>query len=290
VCSVAMIPPTKELARSSTVKEYAGTGDPQLGCYAPSGYPAKPGTSQMVQVSGIAKIFSKGCESKNLKIELFQVKRTGGADDGDLGGLIGAAVTTAASCQADAATPDPECGTRYECKFVYAGVPTETELVIRTTGDGWAPLYDYNIYIPAAEVQNGVWMHDVRALSAGDYNLIPQAAGSGAITAGNGAVAGEVHDCGNVRLQNAVVDINVPKRLLTFFSDDELHPLPVNAARATSTLGLYAAFDIKPGPVTVAAEGLVKGQVMTAGYFRARVFPDAVTAVTFRGLRPFQVP
>jgi len=105
VCSVAMIPPTKELARSSTVKEYAGTGDPQLGCYAPSGYPAKPGMSQMVQVSGIAKIFSKGCESKNLKVEIFPVMRTGGADDGNLGGLVGAAVTTAASCQADAATP-----------------------------------------------------------------------------------------------------------------------------------------------------------------------------------------
>src|SRR6188768_2050643 len=80
VCGVAMIPPKKELARSSMVKEYAGSGEPQLGCYAPAGYPAKPGASQMVQVSGTVKVAANGCESNKVKIEFFPVKRTDGDD------------------------------------------------------------------------------------------------------------------------------------------------------------------------------------------------------------------
>jgi hypothetical protein len=53
-------------------------------------------------------------------------------------------------------------------------------------------------------------------------------------------------------------------------------------------LGLYAAYDIKPGPVRVAATGVVKGQLVTLGYFDARVFADGVTGVTLRRMRPFQ--
>jgi hypothetical protein len=40
----------------------------------------------------------------------------------------------------------------------------------------------------------------------------------------------------------------------------------------------------------IAATGLVGGKVVTLGFFTAQVFPDAVTAVTFRGMRPFQLP
>ena len=37
------------------------------------------------------------------------------------------------------------------------------------------------------------------------------------------------------------------------------------------------------------ALGLVGGKLTTVGYFKVRVFPDAVTAITFRGVRPYQV-
>jgi len=55
-------------------------------------------------------------------------------------------------------------------------------------------------------------------------------------------------------------------------------------------LGLYSALDVAPGPVTVAATGLVNGQPVSLGQHRVFVYPDAVTSVTFKGLRPYQLP
>ncbi len=140
----------------------------------------------------------------------------------------------------------------------------------------------------------GIFPKDVRALAKDDYTTIPQVAYGASMRAGNGAVGGEVHDCGNVRLINAVVDVdqNAVKagRKLTYFTDDEVKPLPAAGSRSTSTLGLYAAMDIPAGPVTVAAAGTVNGELVGVGFFKARIFANSVSSVTFRGLRPFQVP
>ena len=89
--------------------------------------------------------------------------------------------------------------------------------------------------------------------------------------------------------RDAVVDLD-QSRVLTYFTDDETTPLPDIDANATSTLGLYAALDVAPGPVNIAAAGVLDGQVVGVGFFKARVFADSVTSVTFRGLRPFQLP
>ncbi len=293
ICGVPLKAPADELKRSATVKEFSGSGPPKLECFTTGSYPAKPDTanSQKVQVAGIAKIFSHGCESKDLKIEIFTVKRTGGADDGALDQAIGNPLTTSSDCTVNGvASEEEDCGTRYECNYIYNGVPTETELLIKTSGAAWAALYDYNVFIPNAEVKNGVWTHDVRALASDDYNVISQAAIGVPVTAGNGALAGEVHDCSDVRLQNATVEIDQPRKIVTYFTSDEDHPLPDTTARETSILSLYAAIDVKPGPITVAAMGMVDGKPTTVGFFKAQIFPDSVTSVTFRGLRPFQVP
>lgn len=293
ICGVPLKAPADELKRSATVKEYSGSGAPQVDCFSAANYPAKPDTanSQKVQVAGIAKIFSHGCESKNLKIEIYTVKRGGGADDGALDQIVGNPLTTSSDCTVNGvASEEKDCGMRYECNYIYNGVPTETELLIKTSGDAWAALYDYNIYIPNAEVKNGVYTHDVRALASDDYNVISQAAIGVPVTAGNGALAGEVHDCGDVRLQNATVEIDQPRKIVTYFTSDEDHPLPDTTARETSILGLYAAIDVKPGPITVAAMGMVGGKSTTIGFYKLQIFPDSVSAVTFRGLRPFQVP
>lgn len=292
VCGVPLKAPAAELSRSSNVEEYAGTGAPNLSCFNPATYPSKPGTSKPVTIRGIAKIFSNGCESSDLTIEAYTVKRTGGADEADLDAPVGASFTTPADCKTEGvASDDPEgCGTRYECNYELVGVPSETELVIKTTGSQWAPLYEYNVYVPNEDTVDDVWEHDVRALAQDDYSVIPQAALGGPITQGHGVIAGEVHDCDNVRVIGATVDVDQDKVLTTYFTNNEEHPLPDQAAKSTSALGLYASMDIAPGPVTVGAAGLVNGQVTTVGFFRARVFPDAVTSVTFRGLRPFQVP
>lgn len=292
-CGVPLKTPLDTLLRSANVEEYGGTGDPDVGCFEPDGYPEKPGTPQTVTIKGTAKIFSHGCQSKNLTIEVYTVKRTGGADDGDLGSLIGTAVTTPDDCTVAGVQSDEEgCDpARYECTYEYTGVPTETELVIKTSGNLWTSLYDYNIFIRNSAVQAGVWTHDVRALASDDYGLISQTAIGAPITSGHGAIAGEIHDCGDVRLINALVDVNVPRKVLTYFGDDEAHPLPDLSGRATSSLALYSAIDVDPGQASLGAAGKVKdGSVRGLGFLRVYVFPDSVTTVTFRGMSPVLVP
>ena len=291
-CGVAQKEPPGALARSSTVKEYGGTGDPDVGCFDPAGFPDKPGTSQTVTMKGTAVIFSHGCSSSNLKIEVYTVAR-GGSNDGDLGSLVGSPVMTDADCSVSGVASDEEtCDpSRFECVFEYPGVPTETELVVKTSGDQWTSLYDYNIFIRNDAVQNGVWTHDVRALASDDYGVISQAAIGAPITPGNGAIAGEVHDCGDVRLQNAVVETNVFRKALTYFGDDEAHPLPDLSGTGTSTLGLYSALDLSPGPASIGAMGKTKdGKMIGLGFLRIRIFPDSVSTVTFRGMNPVLVP
>ncbi len=283
---------TAELTRSGDVKEYGGTGDPDLSCFEAANYPAAPDTanSKLVKLTGTVKIFSHGCESKNLTIEVHKVLR-GGADDGSPGELVGKSVTTPATCKGiGVAEENKECGMRYECTYEYADVPSETELLVITAGDIWAPIYDYGLFISNAGVKNGAYLKDVRALASDDYQLIPQVALGKTVTAGHGVLAGEVHDCGDVRLVDAVVDIDQPKFSLSYFTDNEDNPLPDIDAHSTSALGLYSALDVAPGPVTVAAAGVFGGKVVSLGYFKGRIFPDAVTSFTFRGLRPFQLP
>jgi hypothetical protein len=291
-CGVGLKEPPAALLRSSKVKEYAGTGAPQTSCFDAANYPAKPGTPQTVTVKGTAVIFSHGCASSDLTIELHKVVR-GGADDGNVGDLLGTAVVTDADCSlTGVASVEESCDpSRFECVYEYPGVPTETELLIKTSGAQWAELYDYNIFIRNEQVKAGVWTHDVRALAADDYGVISQAAIGAPITGGHGAIAGEVHDCGDVRLVNAVIDVNTSRKALTYFGNDEAHPLPDLSGKGTSTLGLYAALDIDAGPVTISAAGKDKdGKMVGLGFLRVRVFPDAVTAVTFRGMNPTLVP
>ncbi len=292
-CGVPLKDPPAELQRSANVEEYSGSGAPDVACFLPGSFPAKPGTPQTVTMKGKAVIFSHGCESKNLTIEVHKVKRTGGDDDGDLAELVGASVTTASDCTLKGVPSEEEdCDpARYECVYEYPGVPSETELVVKTSGSLWASLYDYNIFIRNDAVVDGAWEHDVRALASDDYGVISQAAIGAPITDGHGAIAGEIHDCGDVRLINAVVDVSSKRKALTYFGNDEAHPLPDLSANATSTLGLYAAIDVDPGPVSVAAAGLTSdGKVVGLGFLRVRVFPKSVTAITFRGMNPVLVP
>jgi hypothetical protein len=298
VCGVGLPSPQLsgeilELQRSNNVEEFAGSGAVDLSCYSPENYPAAPGTPQMATVKGIAKIFSHGCNSKDLSIEIYTVKRTGGADDGEPDQLVGTAVTTPADCTDIGVLEDDhdECGDRWECTYEYANVPTETELLIKTGGALWAPLYEYGLYVPNSELAaDGSYEKDVRALDKGDYTALPQVAMGKQISPGNGAIGGEIHDCGDVRLTNAVIDIDQPKFLVTYFTDNEDTPLPDPSKKVSSTLSIYSAMDVPPGPVTIAAAGVIDGKLVTAGHMKARVFADAVTSVTFRGLRGFQVP
>src|SRR6185369_8915321 len=115
--------PVADLKRSSpaNVKEYSGTGAVKVDCFTPAGYPAKadPANSKTVQISGTVKIFANGCESKLVKIEVFEV-----GEDGALGAPAGTALTTASDCKTNGVPSDvSDCGTRYECNYIYGNVP-----------------------------------------------------------------------------------------------------------------------------------------------------------------------
>jgi hypothetical protein len=282
-----------ELERSNAVDEYAGSGPPDLSCFEMGGFPSPPGMSQEVTMTGIAKVFSHGCDTADLTVEAWTVVRDGSANDGMPGELVATTVTDADCTVAGESEENEDCtefdGLRWECRFTLDAVPTETELMMITYGTGWAKLYEYNVYVPNDEVVDGSFEKDIRAIVQDDYNVIPQTAIGKSMEPGNGALGGEVHDCGNVRLTNAIVDVD-RDRELTYFTDNETTPLPAKGAKATSTLGLYAALDVAEGPITVAAGGVSGGKLVGAGVFRARIFANSVTSVTFRGLRPFQLP
>lgn len=283
-CGVALKQPPGELSRSTDVEEFGGSGAPDVSCYAPAGYPTA-GASESVTLRGFVRIFSNGCESNDVEVEVSTVQ-----PDGQLGTVIGS-TTTASSCVEIGDLTDVEdCDQRWECPYEIEGVPSETELVVRTSGSRWQPLVAYNLYITADQIVDGVHEHHPRALATDDYGVIAQAAIGQPITTGHGAIAGEVHDCGDVRLTNAVADVDVQKRALTYFTSDEDNPLPDLGALGTSKLGLYGAIDVVPGPATVAAAGLVNGQLVSLGRHQVWVYPDTVTSLTFRGMRPTQVP
>ena len=84
VCGVALKLPKSggtvmELERSANVKEYSGTGAANVACMYPEGFPTKadPSASQNVTMKGIAKIFSNGCQSKNVAIAVYTVGADG---------------------------------------------------------------------------------------------------------------------------------------------------------------------------------------------------------------------
>jgi hypothetical protein len=315
----------KYLKRTSTTKEYSDPagGPPNLGCFEPSGYPPKPsgGAPLLVKLTGVIKPFANGgCDESGLtgtagdksdavRMEVYRVNRTGNpATDGALGDLVGAALVVDSTLPIELEPVDNCSGDdRPNRKYEYPGVPMDTELLIKTysSDSKWRPLYTYNIYIAAGDSAldeaAGTYEYDVRALASDDFNTIPTAAIGKTITAGNSVIGGEVHDCDNVRLQFARVDITAQRAELVYFDDNEDNPLP-DSSRVeigTGTTALYTALDIKvegaSSFVRVAGTGLVPDgasgdRLVSLGYYDVRIFPNAVTSVTLRGLRPFQVP
>ena len=326
---------SKYLVRTTDTTEYADPNGapPDLKCFDPEGYPTQPAaSSKTVKLTGVLRPFSNGgcgkydlintegtgwcaagssCPSAashgGVKIEVYSVKRTGDpATDGSLGQLIGSTIEATDSMTLVETTVKDSCvdKIRFDREYEYADVPMNTELVIKTYGPGWSPLYTYNVYVhegdPDYDASAGTYTYKIRALAEDDYGTIPTAAIGKTVTDGNGIIGGEVHDCGNVRLQFARVDVSQNRVALEYFNDSEDDPLPEGSRReiGTGKTALYSAFDVKGGGsagtfTRVAGTGLVPGgekdKLVSLGYFDVRVFPNSVTSVTLRGLRPFQL-
>lgn len=314
VCVTPPAPPTpleRTRCDDTSRREYCREGAPgpaALGCYA-----TRPtaGMSRPVTMWGNVRVFGNGGDSQHIRVTVYRV----GAD-GMPGAMVGAAVTDVMGVGNGTEdvldTQGQVMQTRRLGGYQIPNVPTETELIVVTEGDAadstaqalWSHrIYDYNVMLrndeigrPAAPM--GITGDAVnfrpRVISNGDWTAIPSAATLvTGIPTGHGAVAGEVHDCEDIRLTNAAVYSNPPPNFVNavYFSDNDTNPLPdlSRQQRGTSLLGTYALLDANPGPVTVSALGYdAERRLVHLGSYRARVWPDAVTIVTFRGRRPWQ--
>jgi hypothetical protein len=298
-CCAWVQAPTQEVKRSSNLHYFSSPNTTvDLGCLS---NPGTVGTPQMVTLTGFVKLFSSGQDSAGVKIEIHKE-----GPNGTLGDLVGSAATTSSDDTADPAQMPlvtwltkcqaPGCKFR---SFTYANVPTETPLIIHTSdaaGAGlWSDLYDYNIYFANGVVDAMNQVHyDPSAVASTDLNTVASAAGGFTIKTSEGLIAGEVHDCGDVRLSGAMVDIDqAHEGPMFYFTDNEADPLPDQTrgpgGQGTSVLGLFGALNIATGsPVRLSAVGKYQGQDVLLGTYVVQVYPGAVTALSLRGRRPWQ--
>jgi hypothetical protein len=282
-----------ELLRTSNTKRFADpAGAPvDLGCFSPAGYPPKPSPGGTVTLTGLVRYAANGGCTEDAalgtSIEIFPVVRTGDpTTDGTLGPLIGGGLVIDDSFPVVTEPVDNKCDNlRYMRVYSYPGVPLDTELVIKTSGADLAPVYTYNVYASASDSEE-----DVVVLAVDDFTTWSTVAIGKTIAPGQGMVFGEVHDCGDIRLQHATVDVSAKRTALVYTDDNEDNPLANFSRVATGRLSMFLALELDPGFVRVSSVGLSGGQLSSVGYADVRVFPDAATHVKLRGLRPFQVP
>jgi hypothetical protein len=174
-------------------------------------------------------------------------------------------------------------------------VPTETPLLIVTKDAGgakWSELVDYNIYFFNSSVDSMMQVHyDASAVATTDINTVATAAGGFTIKPQDGVIAGEVHDCGDIRIEGATVDTDTAHEgQMFYFSNDEGDPLPDASRLATSNLGLFGALNFASGtPIRISATGRIGGQDVLLGTHVVQTFPGAVTALSLRGRRPYEM-
>src|SRR5262249_15578104 len=132
---------------------------------------------------------------------------------------------------------------------------------------------------------------NVNVLSQTDYTNIPVTAGLAAgIGAGLGGIAGEIHDCDNVRISNVQIAVKPAGDRLPYFNGNPSDTLPDSgrATLGTDRLGLYASLNVRPGKARVEAVGLVGGKPTSLGVYSAWVYPGTISVVNINGGKPLQ--
>lgn len=294
-CCAFVQPPTQELVRGIGLNRNSHPTDAtlQLGCLD---NPGELGTPKTVALKGFVRVFSSGGDSADVKIEIYKEGK-----DGALGELVGAPALTSKDSAAQMPKPEwlkkcPDGGCTFRA-YTYPGVPTETPLIVKTSdasnGEQWAALYDYNVFFANSAVLPGDEVpYEPAAVAATDINTVASAAGGFTVKADKGLLAGEVHDCGDVRVSGATVDTDVAHDgEMFYFGENESDPLPDKSRGklGTSKLGLFGTLNLPTGqPIKISAVGMSGGQTILLGTYTVQTFPGAVTALSFRGRRPWQ--
>ena len=292
-CCACVATPTQPLVRGTGLNRYSSNdANVNLGCLDD---PGVVGTPKTITLKGNVRVFSSGNDSQGVKIEIFKE----GAN-GALGEAVGTAVITT-NDDKDAKKEDwlkkcPDGGCTYRA-YTYPGVPTETRLIVKTSdaqgGSQWASFFDYNILFRNEEVTAGdLFVYEPSAVAATDINTVASAAGGFTVKPDKGLLAGEVHDCGDVRLSGATVDIDAAHEGdMFYFGENEADPLPDKSrgSLGTSKLGLFGTLNVTTGvPIRLSAIGKSNNQTVLLGTYTVQTFPGAVTALRLRGRRPWQ--
>jgi len=202
---------------------------------------------------------------------------------------------------------------RWEARYTMpVMVPTNKPLVVRVTGangmadQNWANLVVWNVYLSTSDhacasgplgledndcidAANTTYRLNVNALSKTDYVNIPVTSGlSGGIAPGRGAVAGELHDCDNVRVEFAVVGMTPAPDRSSYFNGNPIKTLPDSARQSTDRLGLFTGLNLPPGKVTVVGGGLTSagGALTGFGTFAGYIYPDTVSVINLNEGHP----
>jgi hypothetical protein len=299
-CCVWVAESKDALADGINLHRYSTTNPnavPDLSCLAS---PAALGTPQTVTLTGYVWLFSSGVDSQGVQVDVYTENHPQ-TPDGTISATSLGTYTTTATDPIDPVdtTWNSKCpnGCSYR-QYTIPNIPTETPIVIRTSDAGsgqWATLYDYNIYFKNSDVQNGQVSYDATAVAGPDLATVAGTVGL-TIENGLGLLAGEVHDCSDIRQFGATVEAGSPaahQGPIFYFTEDESDPLPSLQAGDTSHLGLFGALNLQPGtPIRVSATGqdpANPGQFLMMGTYVVQIYPGAVTAISLRGRRPWQL-
>ena len=180
-------------------------------------------------------------------MEVWTVIRDGTSDDGMPDVLVGQAVDVAANDE-----------------YEYRDVPTETELVIVTNGRG--TVVEYNVFLRNRDVSD-------RSIVRTIYTDAKNVRDGNAVF---GQLSGEVRDCDGAALRNAVVGVDLPGKDASYIS----------SSTGTSSDGRFEVDRLPAGPITVAAAGVVEGDLVAFGFVQARIFDEMSTLVVLSGMQP----
>jgi hypothetical protein len=188
-------------------------------------------------------------------------------------------------------------------------IPTNTNLVVRVTGtngvsdSAWGTTVSFRIFLSTddhactslgdtdcldlSDPTHPKYQLNVTAISSTEFTSVATYAGlPGGIGSGLGAIAGQVRDCDNVRITDALVGTIPTADRLTYFSGIPMIPTATRATIGTDESGLFAALNLAPGPVQVQAAGalVANGPNVSFGAFDGFVYANTLSLVNLNGL------
>ena len=194
---------------------------------------------------------------------------------------------------------------RYWGAFEFEDVPTNTPLILKTYDPNglFITTYKYNVILwsDLATDDNGTFLFDSRAevndprtgtivslnpwrgyaISDTTFKVILMSVGISELPETQGAIAGTVRDCNYYALKNVrCAAVDKPTKL-TYFTDNE-NPRPDKSRDSTNANGIYAAIGLEEGDHRVSCLAQdSEGNQVPLGEFHAKVFPHAVTILSF---------